>query len=281
MLKVPTPNTDDEDIFDGIIAAKLAPRRARLRAVRTIIFAAYQDYVTAVPEVASLPDVDLDDEQAEALIHAYEVETKSMAGLRAELHKPVLLARCPFCGLGEASTLDHYFPKEQHPQFSVFSRNLIPCCSPCNTRKSKLVVDEATDVRLFLHPYFDEVPNTSFVRLSVTLLPTALSLSFGLYKPSGMTTKTFQHLQSHFRQLRLADRYRTMSLEHLRERRRALARFYGPARDAERVAAELRQNAEDFECDFGPNHWRAILYRTLAAKEAFCDGGFSVLNQIQ
>ncbi|MFF8801446.1 MULTISPECIES: HNH endonuclease [unclassified Methylobacterium] len=281
MFGVPVPTIDDEEIFDALIAAKLAPRRARLRAVRTSILAAYRDYVAAVPEVADLPKGVLDDEQAEALIHSYEVETKPMADLRTKLHKPVLLARCPFCGLGEASTLDHYLPKEQHPQFAVFSRNLIPCCSPCNTRKSKLVVDETTDVRLFLHPYFDVVPKTSFVRLSVTLLPDALGLSFSLHRSGGMTVKTFQHLQSHFRQLRLADRYRTMSLEHLRERRRALARFYGPARDAERVAAELLQDAEDFEGDFGPNHWRAILYRTLAAEEAFCDGGFSVLNRIQ
>lgn len=281
MFAVPVPTLNDEQTFDALAQAKRAPRRGHLRAARAAVLNAYRDYVAAAPNVADLPKVGLDEDQSDALLHAYSVETKPMAGLREKLTEPVILARCPFCGLSETSTLDHYLPKEQHPQFAVFSRNLVPCCSPCNTRKSELVVDEATDVRFFLHPYFDDVPDTSFIQLRVTLLPDALGLSFRVHRPDGMAARVFLHLQSHFRLLRLSDRYRRMSLEHLRERRRALARFYGPARDAGRVAAELRQDADDFESDFGPNHWRAVLYRALANDVAFCDGGFRVLDRIQ
>lgn len=281
MRQVPVPTVDDEAVFDALLSAKRMPRRARLKAIRARVLAACATYVDQAPEVTAVQHVPLTSNQAEALIHAYEVETKPMAALRAELMGPVILARCPFCGLAEASTLDHYLPKEQHPQFAVFSRNLVPCCSPCNTRKGELIMDDATDARLFLHPYFDAIPGAPFMTLSVTLFPDALGLSYGLRRPSGVSVQTFAHLQSHFSLLRLADRYRTMALEHLRERRRALARFYGPARNAGRVAAELNQEAEDFEEDFGPNHWRAILYRTLAADDEFCDGGFRVLDRIQ
>jgi hypothetical protein len=281
MRQVPVPTVNDKAMFDDFVASKRAPRLARLQAARARVLAAYDDYLDAAPNVTALPEVVLSDEEAEALIHAYEVETKPMARLRAELTKPIILADCPFCGLGETSTLDHYLPKELHPQFAVFSRNLVPCCAPCNARRSELVVDEATDVRLFLHPYFDAVPSLSFVSLSVTLLPDALGLSFRLRRPAVLPAHIFQQVHSHFRLLRLADRYRMMSLVHLRDRRRALARFYGPGRDAGRVAAELIQEAQDYEDDFGPNNWRAILYRALAAHDAFCDGGFQVLNRIQ
>jgi hypothetical protein len=281
MRKVPVPTVDDEAMFDAFVASKRPPRRARLRAARGRVLAAYDDYLDAAPDVTTLPEVLLSDEEAEALIHAYEVETKPMADLRTELTEPIILADCPFCSLSETSTLDHYLPKELHPQFAVFSRNLVPCCASCNARKSELVVDEATDVRLFLHPFFDAVPSVSFVCLSVTLLPDALGLGFWLRRPAGMPARIFQQVRSHFQLLRLADRYRRRSLSHLRDRRRALARFYGPARDAGRVAAELAQEAQDCEDDFGPNNWRAILYRALATNDAFCDGGFQVLNRIQ
>jgi hypothetical protein len=281
MRQVPVPTVDDEKVFDALISAKRPPRSARLQAIRTYVMAAYGTYTGKAPEVATLPAVALTDMQAEALIHAYEVETKPMAALRAGLTKPVILARCPYCGLSEASTLDHYLPKEKHPQFAVFSRNLVPCCSLCNTRKAELIVDDVTNLRLFLHPYFDEIPGAQWLRLSVTLHPNALGLTFRLRRATGVTARTFAHLESHFRLLRLADRYRTMSLEHLRERRHALGRLYGPARDAVRVAAELNQEAEDVQREFGPNYWRAILYRTLAANGAFCDGGFRVLDRIQ
>jgi len=281
MRRVPVPTVDDKAMFNAFIAAKRWPRRAQLEAARGRVLEAYDEYLDAAPDVAALPDVELTDEEAEALIHAYEVQTKPMADLREKLTKPIILAQCPFCGLNEASTLDHYLPKELHPQFAVFSRNLVPSCSPCNTRKSELIVDEATDVRLFLHPYYDAVPSVPFVTLNVTLLPEALSLHFRLRRPAGMSAARFQQLRSHFRMLRLADRYRRMSLVYLRERRRALERFYGPARDARQVAAELIQEAQDFEHDFGPNDWRAILYRALAADDEFCDGGFRVLHRIQ
>ena len=96
-----------------------------------------------------------------------------------------------------------------------------------------------------------------------------------------MSLRTFRHLESHFRLLRLADRYQVMSLEHLRSQYHALARFYGSGEDADRVATELLQEAEDYEAVYGANHWRAILYRGLAAHNEFCDGGFEVLKQIQ
>ena len=96
-----------------------------------------------------------------------------------------------------------------------------------------------------------------------------------------MNLRTFRHLRSHFGLLRLAERYQLMSLEHLRSRYHALARFYGQGEDADRVAAELVQDAEDYEAEYGANHWRAILYRGLAAHDEFCDGGFEVLKRIQ
>lgn len=281
MRQVAPPAVDDGQVYDQIAAAKRQPRRARLQAARAVVLSAYGDYAAAVPEVAHLPAIALSDPQKKALIHAYSIETKPVAKLRERLTEPVVLARCPFCGLGEASTLDHYLPKELHPQFAVYSRNLVPCCSRCNARKSELVLDETTDVRLFLHPYYDNIPAERFIALQVALLPNALSLKFRLRRPRRMPAQVFQHLESHFKLLRLADRYRKMSLEHLRSERKALGRFYGPQSDASRVAAELTQHADDWEHDFGPNHWRVILYRALAANDAFCDGGFTVLDSIQ
>jgi len=281
MRQVTLLAVDDAQILDDIITAKYRPRKARLQAVRDDVIVAYQDYVDAAPAVENLPPIELTALQAGALRHAYEVETVPMTKLRTRLMSRIVVSRCPFCGLSESSTLDHYLPKELYPQFSVLSKNLVPCCASCNTRKGELVVDEETAVRLFFHPYFDEIPGDRFIAIGVTLLPDALGLNYRTVRAAGIGLRTFRRLRSHFKLLRLADRYRIMSLEHLRSRYHALARFYGPGEDADRVAAELLQEAEDFEAEYGANHWRAILYRGLAAHDDFCDGGFEVLKQIQ
>jgi hypothetical protein len=113
------------------------------------------------------------------------------------------------------------------------------------------------------------------------MLPDALRLSYRLVRPVGMAAATFQHLRTHFTLLNLRDRYCLMSLEHLRDRYPALTRFYGPGENAGRVADELKQDADDLATNHGPNHWRAVLYRALAADDEFCDGGFEVLKQVQ
>jgi hypothetical protein len=281
MRQLPELAVDDTQIFDDIAAAKRQPTRGCLQGIRPAVLAAYDDYSASVPEIGDLPAVNLSAAQRAALIHAFEVETVPLAKLRRGLLDRVLAARCPFCGLSESSTLDHYLPKELNPQFAILAKNLVPCCSPCNTRKRHLVLDEETGIRLFLHPYFDDVPLTRFLRVDVRLLQDALSVTYRIHRSAGMTQPTFQRLRSHFRLLGLADRYRVMSLEDLRGRYQALSRLYSQTEDAERVSAFLLQEADDYEAGYGVNHWRAVLYRALADDDEFCDGGFEALKVIQ
>ncbi|MBK1664473.1 hypothetical protein CKO38_06200 [Rhodospirillum rubrum] len=278
MRSIPLLDVDDTKVFDEITAAKRGQRRVRLTAARPAVLEAYERYDDATPEVGNLAHAVLTAPQEEALNHAFNVETAPMTEMRRSILKRISVARCPFCGISESSTLDHYLPKEQYPEFSVFSPNLVPCCSPCNTRKRDKILDDETDVRLFVHPHFDQIPTTLFLAADVDLRADAIVLSFRVTRPAGMALATFQSLQSHFRLLDLADRYRRMALEHLGGQYRALKRAYGPGEDADRVESELALTAEDFEKRYGENYWLAVLYRTLSFNEAFCNGGFEVLN---
>lgn len=278
MRSIPLLAVDATDVFDDIAAAKRQPRRRRMLAVRARVLSAYQDYDDAVPEVGGLAEVQMTNLQKDAMRHAYTVETQPMTQLRGDLLKRVSAARCPFCGISESSTLDHYLPKEQFPEFSVFPNNLCPSCAVCNTRKRDRILDDGTNVRMFLHPCYDQIPDTGFLVVRVRMEADALVLSYRLVRPAGMALQVFQHLRSHFNELNLADRYRLMGLEHLGGQYPALRRAYGLGEDAERVADKLREGAEDFEEVFGPNYWLAKLYRALADNEDFCDGGFEAVR---
>lgn len=281
MRSIPLLDVDDTEVFDQITAAKRGQRRVRLVAARPAVLEAYERYDDATPEVGNLAHAALTALQREALNHAFNVETAPMTEMRGSILKRISVARCPFCGISESSTLDHYLPKEQYPEFSVFSPNLVPCCSPCNTRKRDKILDDNTDVRLFVHPHFDQIPTTLFLTVDIDLQVDAIGLRFRVIRPAGMAVATFQHLRSHFRLLDLADRYRRMALEHLGGQYRALKRTYGPGEDAARVSSELTLAAEDFEERYGENYWLAVLYRALAAHDDFCDGGFEALKELQ
>jgi hypothetical protein len=278
MRSIPLLAVDATDVFDEIAAVKHEPRRGRMRAARTEVLAAYQGYEHAAPEVGELDEAPLTDLQKKAMRHAFTVETQPMTALRGDLLKRISVARCPFCGISESSTLDHYLPKEQYPEFSVFPKNLVPSCAVCNTRKRDRILDEGTNVRMFLHPCYDVIPDMAFLAVRARIEADALIMSYRLTRPAGMALQTFQHLQSHFNELDLADRYRRMGLEHLGGQHPALRRAYGLGEGAERVAEKLIEGAEDFEEVSGPNYWLAKLYRALAGNEDFCDGGFEVVK---
>lgn len=278
MRSIPPLSIDAAILFDQIASAKRPARRAQMRAVRAEILAAYQGYEDAAPEVGGLDEAPLNDLQKEVMQHAFTVETKPMTGLRGNLMGRICVAKCPFCGIGESSTLDHYLPKEQYPEFSVFPMNLVPSCAVCNTRKGDRILDERTMARMFLHPYYDVVPDMAFLEVCTSMQANALILSYRLTQPDGMGPETFQHLRSHFIELDLADRYRRMGLEHLGGQCSAFRRAYGHGKDAKRVAEMLIEGAEGFEEWAGPNYWLAKLYRALADNEDFCDGGFEVVQ---
>lgn len=65
---------------------------------------------------------------------------------------------CPYCsGIGETRTLDHYLIKAKFPTYSIFSKNLIPCCADCNgssVGKGQRVAK--TQEEQHIHPYFDK-----------------------------------------------------------------------------------------------------------------------------
>lgn len=278
MRSIPLIAVDETVVFDAIAAAKHQPRRGRIRAARTEVLGAYEAYANAVPEVGGLDAAPLTNPQKEAMRHAFTVETAPMTELRGQLLKRISVARCPFCGISESSTLDHYLPKEQYPEFSVLPKNLVPSCAVCNTRKRDRILDEGTNVRMFLHPCYDAVPDIAFLSVRARMEADALILSYRLVRPAGMALQTFQHLRSHFDQLDLADRYRRMGLEHLGGQYPALRRAYGAGENAERVAAKLIEGAVDFEEVSGPNYWLAKLYRALADTNDFCDGGFEAVR---
>lgn len=61
---------------------------------------------------------------------------------------------CPMCGSLGTGTIDHYFPKEDYPEFSIFSLNLVPACR-CNSKRRRYLRDAQQQIRV-LHPYFDD-----------------------------------------------------------------------------------------------------------------------------
>ncbi|WP_300537008.1 HNH endonuclease [Sphingosinicella sp.] len=254
--------------------AKTLNNKAKLREARETVRIGCDRYKRKAPDFLSLRQVELSDEEKAALRHAFDVATRPMAELRGFLLSGSL-QQCPFCGLTGASSLDHYLPKDAYPEYSIFSKNLVPACPDCNNLKRDIVRNDK-GARAFLHPYFDLVPTVAFLTLAVRLRARAIELRFSVVQEDGIDAEAFGRIESHFKILDLADRYRVKALLELRGIKGAL-RDHHREGGAEKVSAELLRVGRSWEESFGVNYWRGLLYRTLAAQADFCDRGFDVV----
>lgn len=106
---------------------------------------------------------------------------------------------CPMCGSLGTSEVDHVIPKDVYPEYSFFSRNLVPACD-CNGKKGVALKGTTSQARI-LHPYFDEIlsyrlayigisGNLNTPKLSIEIIPEHSNKASVKYHISQVLEKT-------------------------------------------------------------------------------------------
>lgn len=113
---------------------------------------------------------------------------------------------CYMCGGMNAGTLDHLLPKDNYPEFSFFSKNLIPSCD-CNSKKSD-------NISSGLNPHFYEDCDKELFYLDIFIHGLAgnqVQYSFEIKVKNGFSTKLLgllnYHLENHIMKFSDIDNY--------------------------------------------------------------------------
>lgn len=279
MRNLPVPGMDALARFDKITGEKRGQVSARLGRLRKRIASAYAAYQANTDSLHTIAAVGIKGVREAALLHAYNSPTATMRLTRDELLYPNIESfdECPYCGISEPKTLDHYIPKETHPEFAIFPLNLIPICHVCNSHYKRAQFLEG-GARIFLHSYFDTFPNFDFLQLHVAVSQ-KIELSFT--SRNDPTDPNFSLLfGTHFDKLGLNNRFVQKSAAEINRKRPALRRFHRSGGSAE-VARALQQEAADLRETLTGNHWKVALYSSLASSRDFCDGGFLKTVQLR
>ncbi len=196
-----------------------------------------------------------------ALKTLYTNKTKSSSKILSSINKhfPNI---CIYCGYGEANTIDHYYPKENYSEFSIFSLNLFPVCGNCNTLKGSKIFNSQKE-RLFINFYTDEI-NKNFLYV---LLDYSSDDEIPIIKYR-LAEDTPEILKSHIEQLKLIDRYNNILTEeistiYLKNKKIGLVR--------ELKKKMLYEEYIILQKKWGYNHWKAVLYKALSENEDFLD----------
>lgn len=172
--------------------------------------------------------------------------------------------KCPYCGYGTSTTLDHYLPKSEFPMYAVDPINLVPCCKDCNTTKLARTLEDSQQ----LHAYFDNVDDERWLYCEVGYFET-LAFKFVVKKPASWSEEKFNKMKNHFSLFNLNNLFIGFASDEFSDSIFELKTFY----DQNGKEALENHLILKFESCYRnlKNHWKTALYGALKDEEYFCD----------
>jgi len=274
-LKIPTIN--NSDIFEEIIAIKKQPSKTVLFDAKKKVINRYNDYVDKKNKLELLSVERWSIDEIKALKSCYTIETGVCDKLKAEIRQFNNLSRCQYCGISPISPFDHYLPKKLFPEFSIFSLNLIPCCSDCNNKKGEKW-DSSGISREFINFYFDPIDRVEiflFCRIEFNggdLFSSIFYLNFS----KNFNQDFCKIITKHFLNLNLLERYAKNSNSEISSIKDSIVNTYKREESLpiysilfNKIKIKLRDDASSKRLNMGKNNWTASLMDGLAESDEF------------
>lgn len=185
------------------------------------------------------------------------------------------LGKCPLCGVGIATTLDHYLPKSKFPTVSVLPVNLVPSCKDCNTGKSADIA--ATAEEQGLHPYFDhDYFITDQWLYAEVIQSNPVYIRFYVEPPQGWDNTSKERVKSHFKDYNLAFRFSlevTNELAILKDTLSQYMSLLGKTAIKQHLNIVALSHISHHQ-----NSWQTALYQAMSNSDWFCDGGYAQIQ---
>lgn len=206
-----------------------------------------------------------DDNNKANLKSLYSYRSKKIQELknlltRHPLHTEHILNTCQNCTINEADTMDHILGQTEFPEFAVHPKNLFPCCSVCNKKKSDKYVNEEGS-QLFLNLFLDDLPQSQYLHVEFgdNWLP-----RFRLEQPEDVPDNIFNLIERHYEKLGLLTRFRDSSNEIISSLRSTI-RVFGRVD----IREKIEELCLELEPVLGYNHRKIVLTRALGSSEEF------------
>ena len=175
---------------------------------------------------------------------------------------------CPYCGESKIEEVDHYVPKEDYPEFTLYPYNLIPICNKCNKRKSSKFLDNIGN-RQFINYYYDEIDDLDFVKVRIQYDKNNIQKTIKIKYTADYNKITNKYLReiirSHYINLKLLNRFEDAASNEVSELIMTLIsqteRREYKIRDWIQMTIEGKKNKQLIV--YGKNDWKYLLYNEL------------------
>lgn len=156
-----------EDLYDNTVARKEEiGLRQRLENLSAAVYERYRIYEDAfdnsnLESIAIDPAFEHHSNDLGAL-YGYNFSTiKEFRKSLEDLQPLTIRYTCQYCTLSRHDSIDHYLPQSSFPEYSIYTRNLVLCCTSCNRIKWRSWLTNGR--REFINFYLDQLPAVQYL----------------------------------------------------------------------------------------------------------------------
>lgn len=187
---------------------------------------------------------------------------------RNQLMSSAAYRLCCYCQYGQATTLDHFVPKDFAPALAIDPWNLVPACSRCNHKLSNSFA--STPANQMLHPY--AMPSIGRWLYAEVEVGQPVSIHFFTDPDASLDEQLRERVMNEFLSLDLNLLYSVVSGVDISQTNSTLSRLF-PEGDIVLVRSHLQEAAADcFRMDV--NSRRGVIFEALSKSDWYCNEGY-------
>lgn len=271
-------NKNTIEFHDLILERKYNPKsdktyKERVTALREFVVKKYDEFNLLFDKNAlvKIDSYGFINENKSDLLKLYSYKSKTLQELKVTvttLKNNRSLNTCQYCTLNEINSFDHYLPKDEFSEFVVNPKNLIPCCTNCNSKKGEIWRD--SDMMQFLNLYKDELPNQQYLFAEILNNDGVIQPTFYLENKHGIDKAFYNLLSSHYNKLNLLERFSENSNSIVTELENLILsqKIY---LDRIQIVEVVMDKTQKDKFNFGFNYWKPILEQELVNSNLFMD----------
>lgn len=165
MKKINQPRHDDANCIRSIATSCREAVRPELQLHLQSILDQYDQYSLYQGNPWDLTPLNIPDILKSYLRNRYASPPNSLDDTLTNIRHTLSPDVCPMCGSLGTHSADHFLPKEDWPEYSLFVANLVPACA-CNPKRGRNHKGDSAPVRA-LHPYYDTLLLQRLARASM------------------------------------------------------------------------------------------------------------------
>lgn len=256
-LNLPLPHISSEKIFEECVNGFVEEKASGLIRCKEVVKSDSAEYTNpALKERHLFQSSNLPESVTNEMMKSVYREKFARANTPGRKYYDEIIAaprcgKCPLCGEGLVSTLDHFLPQKTHPTLVVTPANLVPACADCNKIKS-------AETLPLLHPYFDYLPNEIWLYSVIQKGP---AIQYYVSCPSDWDIAISLKVQNHFETFKLNRLYINKACGFLDEHH-AFFKSLLEAKGETELKAHIEELLRSYE-KTDLNSWKSALLRSV------------------